>query len=111
MLRVGLLVFVAASMIVCGASCATRASQEDCQKACKNVADLGLAHVEKLAQDDELLGKAGAEGKEIAVSMAQAFLDNVRNVCTDECTKKGTKKVAQCYSQAQSLQELEQCSQ
>lgn len=100
---------LAAGLLSLSAGCASKATDEECQAACQNVAAVALAGVEeKIKQDDELQ-QAGEQGQELVRKQAQIMLETIRSQCEDQCKQRGTQEQALCLQSATTLEALQAC--
>jgi len=88
-------------------ACDFKASEEECSAACENVAKVGHAEVERKIAETKDLADSG-EGR-MARSMASAFVDTIRDECHKQCTEKGTRKLTECLSSSQSVEQINRC--
>ena len=89
--------------------CAFKASPEECSAACDNVAKVGHGELENQIEDTEDLARSGEGGKAMARNMASAMMDSIQDECMKQCQEKGTRKQAECLSNAKSIDDLSKC--
>jgi hypothetical protein len=90
-------------------ACASKASDEQCSKACGNVATVAMGEVHRQLEEHEDLKNTGETGREMATAMAQTMMDGIRSECRKQCRDKGTRKQAECLEQSTTMDELESC--
>lgn len=90
--------------------CATKATGEDCQNACANVARIAVREVDAAFESDQELSQAGDEGRQIAQRMAEAMAQAIAGECEEACNKKGRREKAQCLASAKTMVDLEACN-
>ncbi len=89
--------------------CASKASPEECEKACENVARVALGQVESQLEQDEELRDAGESGREIAKSMAEQMMNFIEEECSTQCEIRGTRNQAGCLTKAANMKDLYAC--
>ena len=102
---------VAAALIIAFfvAGCAFKASDEECKRACENVARISHEEVNTQVDSDESLAETGEGGKNMARNMAGAMVDAIRDECAKQCAEKGTRKQAECLARLTRVADLETC--
>lgn len=109
MLRLLAVITLIAPLVV-SAGCDAKATQEECDNACKNVTDLYLGAVDKQAATDAVLQQMGATGAQMAKEMAQLQLEFLKKECVKECYAKATRKQTECLINAKSSEDISRCN-
>lgn len=107
--RVALMLSLSALLLAPLGGCAFKASPEECQAACDNVAEVGHAELERQIEETEDLARSGEGGKAMARNMASAMMDAIQDECLEQCQEKGTRKQADCLANARSIEDLGKC--
>ena len=102
------------SIILCliilpASGCAFKASDDECLKACQNVAKVGHHELERQIEETEDLAASGEGGKTMARNMASAMMDAIEDECLKQCKEKGSRKQADCLVRVKSVEELNKC--
>ena len=108
-MRPQLLLLALCLALTTSTSCAFKASKEECDTACDNIAKVSMDEVDKQIASADDLAQAGEGGKTMARNMASAMIDAIRDECIKQCVEKGTKKQAECLSGVTAASELEKC--
>lgn len=89
--------------------CDPKATDDECQTACKNVSTIAYQDVEKAVRQDGSDAPQGESGRKITMEMAQAILISIEDRCIKSCATNGTHKKTECLANATNAEELRAC--
>jgi len=108
-LGAGLAALATIALLSVASACATKATPDQCARACQNVAQIYMGVTDELSSSQEVLQQMGETGAAMAREMASHYLDFLQGECERECNDKGTSNFADCLIEARTTADLDRC--